>query len=340
VTNDVRKAASSVRPRLTKAQKDLAAHLELSGLAVDVRTTGSVWEVPGGITVEDGWLLYDPAQRSKRNVWDPNTDFLTAFANLTQAPDLAKAVASFAGRWGVLGVCQHGLPNTHRPVRMPTKTYRDLDGCGLITRTKVRAEPLTAWKMFAGQARVMLLGILAERGDEPALAEGDWEALLPLFPEGIPPRRRTRMDGLRKMKLIPPDQVPSLGMGVIGAIDVLAFPTDRQALAYAIRRWLDLGDVRPVLMWREGPDFGFGAQTLFGALALRMAYRAAGVRALKLCHYCEEFYEPKPGEKAATRCCTKAGCNAERATQNWQNKRAGRAKKRGDYGPRHRDATP
>jgi hypothetical protein len=40
-------------------------------------------------------------------------DLLERFCRIAEAPDTARAVVAFARRWGVLGLCEHGLPYRH-----------------------------------------------------------------------------------------------------------------------------------------------------------------------------------------------------------------------------------
>jgi hypothetical protein len=41
-------------------------------------------------------------------------DLLERFCRVADAPDTARAVVAFARRWGLLGLCEHGLPYLHR----------------------------------------------------------------------------------------------------------------------------------------------------------------------------------------------------------------------------------
>lgn len=50
-------------------------------------------------------------------------DLLERFCRIAEAPDNAAAVETFAKRWGMLGLCEHGLPYLHRtPWCTPSRT--------------------------------------------------------------------------------------------------------------------------------------------------------------------------------------------------------------------------
>ena len=104
--------------RLTPPTRpDLRTDLELAGLSPDVPTIGASWTVPAAIAIHDDHLVWSGAHR-RRHV-DPRPDFLMRFAALARVPDdqLGVAVLAFARQWGVLRLCAHGLPSTHRPLR-------------------------------------------------------------------------------------------------------------------------------------------------------------------------------------------------------------------------------
>jgi hypothetical protein len=43
-------------------------------------------------------------------------DLLERFCRIAEAPDTAAAVVAFASRWGLLGLCEHGLPCRHSDI--------------------------------------------------------------------------------------------------------------------------------------------------------------------------------------------------------------------------------
>jgi hypothetical protein len=55
-----------------------------------------------GILLSTGWIK----RRAPKSL-------LTVFCNIAEAPDTERAVKAFASKWGMLGLCHHGLPSTH-----------------------------------------------------------------------------------------------------------------------------------------------------------------------------------------------------------------------------------
>lgn len=57
-------------------------------------------------------------------------DLLERFCRIAEAPDTAGAVVAFASRWGVLGLCEHGLPYRHSDIYRLGHRPRRLDVIG------------------------------------------------------------------------------------------------------------------------------------------------------------------------------------------------------------------
>jgi hypothetical protein len=60
--------------------------------------------------VRDGAIFGTSANKVARRAVP---DLLERFCRIAEAPDTAKAVVSFAKRWGLLGLCKHGKPQYH-----------------------------------------------------------------------------------------------------------------------------------------------------------------------------------------------------------------------------------
>ncbi len=310
------------------------AHKNLAGVGfLDVSTIGAAWRRPTVVRVKDGWVHYSastsevPHQSSA-----PLQDFLGHFAALASAgEELSPAVEDFAAKWGVLGLCEHGLPGTHRPPRLGVGGLDSVGPCPPVVRQGWFAEPLERWAALAAQAQAMLRAAAA-LWDRKAVAQADWDALADLYPRGIQrplsPRARRRRDEGRRLLTTPEIRGAK---GRVGEISVVAFKTDAPAFAYAVRRWCDLGDVRHVFTWGDQPEFGVGAQTLFGALALRLAVVATKKTGIKFCRYCDTAYEPRHRERASTACCGSEECDRERQADNTRRQRANMAATRGPY---------
>src|SRR6202521_3705222 len=86
----------------------------------------------------------------------PGSKILDEFVRLSDGS--RDAIRDYALKWGVLGICQHGVPRTHRfhPIRheslcMPID-YRSIDDLG----THTAWEPLSAWRYYSRLARGIL----------------------------------------------------------------------------------------------------------------------------------------------------------------------------------------
>ena len=84
-----------------------------------------------------------------------------------------------------------------------------------------------------------------------------------------------------------------------------SFLEARQALAYAVRRWLDHGNVRMRFVWRATtPHLTFGGDSLLGALATLMAVSVAGAEGPLLCSHCRLPYTPTRRPRGPRHFCT------------------------------------
>ncbi len=189
-------------------------------------------------------------------------------------------------------------------------------------------EAIGPWRRIAAQADGMLRAA-ADISEGRRVGQDVWASLGGFFPPHVWPRVSDSAKRQRQLTGAEVDQAT----GKIGDITVHAFLGDRDALAYAVRRWLDLADVRPVFTWSEQPHTGFGVQTLFGALALRVAAALANrTERPKLCRYGDHFYAPRPRERRTTSFCNaREECKRKRWAENSRRKRAGEARQRGPY---------
>src|SRR5205809_197357 len=110
--------------------------------------------VPSRVALEGDRLVF-------RDVWDfgprvqPGAPMLTEFVKLRDAP--AERIRNYAARWGLLFICEHGLPITHNPPQASLTDdggWREEEGgcapLGFVeTDGAVIYEPLEAWRGFA-----------------------------------------------------------------------------------------------------------------------------------------------------------------------------------------------
>ncbi len=250
---------------------------------------------------------------------------LPAFVRL--ASQQPADVLRFAKRWGMLGLCEHMLPASHRtqtrlwimeahwsssPGDSPWRSGADLhrrwedeSACALIL-----AEPVVVWQRFAREARALLA--IAERvhRGEPA-SPLDWLAIIGREPSWYP--------------------------------DVAS---DADWLGITVSRWLLLGDVRPWLDcqvedWRIGkrqrslglsdkgsstiqgpPRIVLHTETLFGIIARELALTIARVSSLSLCTGCGVPFTPKrsppPGRRSWCSDCRESGASKKQAVRDYR----------------------
>jgi hypothetical protein len=226
---------------------------------------------------------------------------LDRFLDLRGADD--EKIAAFVRRWGILGICEHGLPRTHHLARIAPRSLEDGPaGClplgfdfgkgGCLGR-----EPIADWRTWAQAANdIVALATAAHhnlRGNQAA-----WDRLT----EGREP------------------QGPS-GRRL------------RQIVAKGVQWWLELGGVRPQFSWiadvgvqitlgsrgtwdplPQRPTRLYGHQhgaTLFGALAAQLMVRVADVEGLAICSACGMPYlptrRPAPNRRNYCSSCRAAG---------------------------------
>jgi len=71
--------------------------------------------IPSNIRLQNGSLCYDLATGARRGSKWSDPALLQEFVELVEAEDMA--IAKFAHRWGVLGLCRHNLPTGHPQLR-------------------------------------------------------------------------------------------------------------------------------------------------------------------------------------------------------------------------------
>ena len=250
-------------------------HAQISEVAtpagsIDRRVSVHSWFVPGLIRLENENLRWDylPESLKTGRQLNPSQGMLESFLELAQAPD--RNIARYAKRWGVLGICNHGLPSSHNPdvLRKP--------GCRPLGWEEGNCwEPLDIWRHFATQAFSLLK--IANRVHQGKAADpSDWARVYA--------RSRTGVSTLPK--------TPSLGL-------------DKHLLVMCLNEWLTLGNVSLRIDWwssEDRPTVKFNTHGLFGALAVQLVLSAAQVDGWAICTHCRSEYmptkrQPKTGQR-------------------------------------------
>jgi len=289
------------------------------------RVAGETLWVEGGLSIgmgEDGIPRVERRRKLELHLGDefdlriyesktqfespPLEDLLDGFLDLSHPGQLEdgeeqsldakhEAVLRFAMRWGMLGICHHGLPSGHSAECTPRST-REEDGAIL------EWEPVEAWYRYSIQARTLLnVAIDLQMGD-PGRVE-DWD--------------------LVKSSAWPPEM--SSKAGVIEVSDVFGklltehwhpgdyFPvspddidTHRAALAECLDHWLRYGGIRIrasalaaessepgqlMFLSLDPPDAA--ASGLFGWIALALAAVMTSSNGIYWCDSCGDPYSPR-----------------------------------------------
>ncbi len=304
-------------------KEDLRAPWDFAGMTHD---NGRLLadRLPAGTLVVPSWIELDEGQ--ERLLWSwhrtyppytqvrPDSRVLEGFVKLADAP--AEKVLDYARRFGVLGICEHGVPASHNrgpfpPQLGPQTACRPLGYFDFLDRDRseglaARAcwEPVEVWWRFARQARAMLDIAAHLHQDQRPRAES-WRTLWASslgWTEGEPePWKDWDSEDARR------------------------------ELADPLNMWLALGVAPPLLRWEgSGPPAVLLGGGLFGTLAVQLMSAVTRTRGLSLCSECGDPYpperQPRAGEKNYCQECRsqgKPGLNATKAYQ--RRKRAGNA---------------
>lgn len=267
-------------------------------------------ELDGPILV---WWYWDPRKeppprdalesiirksRARRRRVDP-AGMLNTFIRIREGTD----VENFARRYGVLELCEHGLPRSHNPLSFPIEKIKS--SCGqlgsetdILGFTDVAAiEPVEIWLFFVKQARAML-NIASSIHEDKKQDARSWDDALFLTRYGL----ENLMSQEQSAELL------ALGTSI---------EDDRRLLAMCLRDWLQCGDVRPWLDWREKePKFGLNAG-LFGGLGVQLLTAISRAHSMALCNGCGEPYlrrgrKPQVGRRNYCPTCGEPGANRDR----------------------------
>lgn len=235
---------------------------------------------------------------------------LHEFQELADAP--AEGIRDYARRWGVLSICDHGLPSTHnarsstsweRPAGMeycypkryplddPTPAYWISDGWF--------QEPVDRWRHYAREAGAILR--LAPFLWAGKLGDAsDWEVFSPGH------------EAWRQRYGLP-------------------IKEERRLLSWRVSQWLEWGGVKPFFLWQgvEAPHLQLEPRGLFGLLAMHLALAVSQVEGFAVCSECGNPYIPrrKPRDDQRNYCptCQALGAPARYASSNYHKRRRGRA---------------
>ena len=272
--------------------------------------------LPAQVRLDGDRLVWTPPSREAEREPAVSEGLLLAFLKIRDAD----GVLRFAQRYGVLAICEHGWPASHRPIPYPhpyalqrgaegilyylpennvtgfTQEYEPVSWCVPLGSDGGQPwEPVARWLHFVGQASTILNLAAVLNGSRPRRAgQAAWEGLFDV-------RVAQRCAGQ------PVEE-------------------QRRLLAACVEEWLALG--RPILRlsWSERmPQISIAAGT-FGLLASQLAAAVMGRSRMAWCSECGNPYSPerKPQTGRRNYCpdCREAGEPERiRAREYWRKKR-------------------
>lgn len=291
------------------------------------------WAVLGSPRIESAQLVWDRGASSTIRVVEARRIALDHFVDLADAD--AAAIAAFAGRWGGLGICEHGLPASHRPKRKRGDAPQ-IHYCLPQTTPRGFREPIEAWHSWAAVVRAVLrvaACLNADTSADPAdlltlggLVRG--YRLLWASADTSDPREAERgtKRGLHAFRRV---RVKSVDASTLATLRRTPVNRLRQHVAEVVGDLIRLGDVHPSISWTGAsarielsPAKVHG---LFGAVAMQLAATISGSKGLATCSDCAKVYTPsrRPKLTQANYCseCRRAGVPGKRASQQYRAKK-------------------
>ncbi len=297
--------------------------------------------VPPKIEVDADHLTWPcDYPRPRRRVRDPEGDFFGGFLDLASSDDLEADVLRYARQWGPLWICErHDLPSSHARPSGVGSVQVWIEGRKLGTCPPKRlsggtrwAEPISSWRTLAEQA-VALVMARADLQRDGRLSEQRHQELAALHPSPVRIQEAC-VDAERTpegtFKMVPARK--NIGMQQIFVTEVATSPAN--VVGLSMQWWLDQGAVTPTIGTRRD-DYGLSlrADSLFGAIALRLAGNLANANPLVPCDYCGGLYVQT---RTGTFFCGQPECDKARLRANSRRKASGKARQ---YQPRQPEVT-
>jgi hypothetical protein len=248
------------------------------------------WQPPGWIRVRNGnleWGWIKDGTISPRRI-RPDRAMFERFLGLASASETA--IARYATKWGMLFICEHGLPASHK-----AHEHDGSGGCPLITRSPNEYwEPIARWRHFSRQAKAILSIAGRLTVDERPGRKEDWRVIFE-------------------------DQI--LWQPWDPGVDV-----DRLMLRSVINEWLSMGRVRLEFDFSGSASVALvrpRGSGLFGALAVQLALAVGKSNGIGTCDGCGGEYSPverrpKAGQRKFCKKCRVKGIPKKLAHEDYR----------------------
>jgi hypothetical protein len=268
------------------------------------------------------------------------------FLDLANADD--QDILNYARQWGVLGLCQHGLPIAHEitPVQGQFAPLLEAQACEGKQQDGWYYEPLDKWRYYASQMAAMVRLAVDLRNDritEEEIQEFKnprrvkvkryesteyypyWDPLFEVHPLD---RKRSKKAISTKAEVMVSPRIPGKREdwetvfqdfeGPYQVILPVGVWTGRIALSTAINRWLGLTGIRPYFSWAGNETkFILGssihAHSLLPIFAVQLMLLVNGSPDYAVCYSCHKPFFLRKGQNTSQRSyCKECGLKAAR----------------------------
>jgi len=280
------------------------------------------------------------------------------FVKLGKGVAPAEEILSYAKRWGVLGICEHGMPSSHNPPPTPRQPavsgyiHDVVYGCvpvvapdHLVSATSRWSsehtwcrppyskhhrrfyEPVEPWRHYARQARALLNIAACLYGIPKTVGQGVEARTVYERTVGRPEDWQTVYEW--KTVKTPWWSQEELGIGY----EILL-------VQKIVNEWLTLGNIHPQFYWSGGEHLTVedvlakprlnlpqGAATitfvgggLFGALALQLVLALSRTDGFAICHSCGGAYIPTRRPRSIRHYCSRCGHKAAVRDAVWRHR--------------------
>jgi hypothetical protein len=269
------------------------------------------------------WPWVPAGEKSRVTFRHAKPGMLADFIRLHDAS--GEKILAYARRWGVLGICSHGLPCSHN--QYPYGLHDGIQPCLPILASHCPfpvdeppagpgfwlSEPLEAWRAWSRKAQ-SLMNIGARLNQGKIARVEDWRSLKDL-PDAWGTEHEPFMEPETKL--------------AEAAVATLA--NARAELGNELDGWISIGQVRPRISWqndraRFSLDAVSSGPNLFGLLALNIAVAiASGDSGLAVCSNCGNSYlpsrRPDPNRRNFCEGCGKKAAQRDAARDYRQRQR-------------------
>lgn len=252
------------------------------------------WYAPTVVHLDKtaNWIIWGDLPKHPRPWMQerrPGPRMLEDFIRLSEAT--AERFLEYAGQWGVLMHCEHGL--SYGLVRDPGCNKCQIAFTKLIEQgSPLLQEPVALWRQYAREMKSILNLAAALHKEEKTNME-DWRVILSRYPDDY---------YLKKMSK-PQSQ---------------SLVNQQSHLASVIRDWALHADVQILFNWNpyQSPSITLGGN-LLAALVIQLMCAVRRIDGLAICSYCGQPFLPT---NRRSRYCPNCGIHAawQKASQKYR----------------------